>query len=103
MAQTHHLKIRMSQRGIRKNIVELVRAYGRVVGNQVRLDVADARVLLADTRELQRLAIQVIDKGGVVVVEVDGVPVTTFNSRSYRRGQVRRRTKARARRPEGYL
>lgn len=102
MAQTHHLKVRMSQRGIRKNIVDLVRDYGRIVGDQRRLDIADARILLAEARELQRLALQVIDKGGVVVVEVDGVAVTTFNTRSYRRGPARRKTMARARRPEGY-
>lgn len=103
MAQTHHLMVRMAQRGIRKNIVDLVLAYGRPVGDQIRLDKADAEALLADARAVQRLALQVIDKGGVVVVEVDGVAVTAYNSSSYQRGPARRKTRGRARRPERYL
>lgn len=102
MAETHHIKIRMNQRGIRKNVVDLVRAHGRPVGDKIRLDVAEAQALLQEAREIQRLALQVIDKGGVVVVEVDGVALTTYNSRSQRPGPARRRIKARARRPEGY-
>lgn len=102
MAETHHIKIRMNQRGIRKNVVDLVQAYGRPVGDKIRLDVAEAQALLDDAREIQRLALQVIDKGGVVVVEVDGVAITVYNSRSQRAAPSRRRIKARARRPEGY-
>lgn len=102
MTYTDHIKARMSQRGIPKTLVDLVRTHGRIDGDKLRLDVDDAQALLDQAREIQRLALKIIDKGGVVVVERDGVAVTTYNSGGRRAGPARRRIKTRARRPEGY-
>jgi hypothetical protein len=81
--QTRHMQARMSQRGIPGELVRLVRQYGRYEQDRLVLNRNDLRGLLGEARDFQRLLLKALDKGGVVVVESDGVLVTTYNADSF--------------------
>lgn len=96
MHATHHFKTRMTQRGITRDMIDLTLLYGEehpehqdrtVFGRRqaVRLLEDKQRRLRAKEREVSearqelKLLKRLIDKGGVVVVEVDAALLTTFN------------------------
>lgn len=91
MAQSRHAKARMSQRGIRSDMVELVSQFGAVEGDRLVLDCRQLDLLVAELRRIERTALKVRDKGGVVVIEAGGTLVTTYNCNSYDRRAARRR------------
>jgi hypothetical protein len=96
MHTTHHFKTRMTQRGITQQLIDLTLLYGeehpehqdrtvfgRRLASQLLADKqrqlrAKERQMAADRRELQLLK-QLIDKGGVVVVEAGATLITTYN------------------------
>jgi len=82
---TKHFQARMSQRGIPGDLVELVRRYGRDDQDRLILDRKDVRRLLDGVRDLQRVVMKALDKGGVVVVEANGALITAYNVDSYDR------------------
>lgn len=69
----------MSQRGIPRELVDLVYQFGREEQDKIVLDGRDLRSLLDAVRCLQRTVIKAIDKGGVAVVEAEGALLTTYN------------------------
>jgi hypothetical protein len=73
----------MSQRGIPGELVELVQQHGRDEQGKLVLNRRDLRSLLNAVRELQRVVIKALDKGGVVVVEAEGALITTYNVDSF--------------------
>lgn len=76
---TKHMAARMSQRGIPRELVDLVYHYGREDDDRVVLDSRALRSLLDAARHLQRTVLKALDKGGVVVVESRGSLLTTYN------------------------
>jgi hypothetical protein len=80
---TKHLQARMSQRGITGELVSLVRQYGRDDQDRLILNRRDLHDLLDGVRNLQRVVLKALDKGGVVVVEADGAVITTYNVESF--------------------
>ena len=87
MSHTRHMQRRMSQRGIKTELVELAmqlgypRHDGKVVLNR--------KALLTFIDELTRLrskALDAVKRGGLVVVAVDGRMITTYRMDSYQRG-----------------
>lgn len=74
----------MNQRGITMEMVNLVMQFGAVEGDRYVLNRDGAVYLLNKLRKLQRVAMQVIDKKGVVVVAAnDEHFVTTYNLESF--------------------
>jgi hypothetical protein len=89
----------MSQRGITGDMIELAIRFGTLDGDRIVLGRKELGRLIAEVRDIERVAMKAIDKGGVVVVEAGGNLVTTYNRDSFDR---RIRQRHRARRPHGY-
>ena len=83
---TKHFRSRMAQRGISGDLVDLVRRYGRDDQDRLILSRKDLRGLLDEVRDLQRVVMKALDKGGLVVVEADGALITTYNFDGGRNG-----------------
>jgi SOS response regulatory protein OraA/RecX len=79
MQQTQHLKQRMSQRGISREMVELVLAHGVPEQDKYVLGRKEALRLLEDFQRSERLLKKILDKGGVVVVADGDALITTYN------------------------
>ena len=88
---TKHMQARTSQRGIPGDLVDLVRQFGRDDHDRLVLNRKDLRGLLNEVRGLERVVMKALDKGGVVVVEVDGALIAAYNADSFdeRRAHVR--------------
>ena len=86
MAKTRHISARMSQRGIKQAMVNLVLDYGVPVQDRVVLNRKGAKSLLVHLDELRKVAVEAYEKGGhVVVVGADNALITTYRLDSYRR------------------
>lgn len=79
MHTTRHFVQRMSQRGVSRDMVEVVRDFGVPEGDKLVLGQRDAgkaiEVLMRQLRVLKRIQ----DKGGLVVVESGESLITTYN------------------------
>jgi hypothetical protein len=81
MARTRHFKARTSQRGIRQGLVDLtLRCFGEDNHDKRGLGEKALQRLLDELRELERKVIRAMDKGGLVVVEVNGALVTAYRA-----------------------
>jgi hypothetical protein len=85
MAKTRHIGRRMSQRGIKQALVELTLQFGEDSDDKCILGRRGLQQLVDELRDLQRTAMQALDKGGVIVVQADGHLITTYNLDSYDR------------------
>jgi hypothetical protein len=79
MPLTLHATQRMSQRGIPRRLVDFALLHGRVEGDRHVLDRRETQRVVDELREQLRIALRVLDKGGVTVVEGDGQVITTYN------------------------
>lgn len=79
MRLTQHSRHRMSQRGIPQRLVAFALRHGRIEGDRHILDRRETRRVVEALREELRLAMHVLDKGGVTVVEDSGDVITTWN------------------------
>jgi hypothetical protein len=99
---TKHLGVRMSQRGITSDMIDLVLAYGENRQDKVVLCRKAAMKLVARLDGAQRAtALKVLDKGGLVVVEKEGSLLTAYNLNSFDRRK-RGGTRPSPRRPRAY-
>lgn len=80
MRLTLHSRHRMSQRGIPQRLVQFALQHGRVEGDRHVLDRREAKRVVESLQSELRLAMHVLDKGGVTVVEDGGGVVTTWNT-----------------------
>lgn len=85
MTKTRHMQARMSQRGIRQELITLTERFGEPVQDKIVLNRKGIQTLLEELRELQRVAMRALDKGGVVVVESGEALITTYNLDSHDR------------------
>lgn len=76
---THHLDQRMNQRGIPRELVDFTLKYGEWEGDRCVLNRKAIQTLLDHCDKVRRVALRAMDKGGVVVVEVGGAEITTYN------------------------
>lgn len=79
MKTTLHAQQRMSQRGVNREMVELVLNYGRLEQDKFILGRKEAQNLLDSFQRMERQLKKVMDKGGVVVVAKDNALITTYN------------------------
>jgi len=104
MILTHHIKSKMSQRGINKEMLELASLYGKKQRDQILLNRQRIKLLLKKVdyfraalrgeknvrlrskrlNILRKLALKVHDKGGITLVMVDGICITSYNTNSRR-------------------
>lgn len=80
MSKTRHLQTRMSQRGIKKELIDLALSFGELDGDRFVLGKRSLKQLLEELRDLERQTKQALDKGGVVVVEAGGKLITTYRA-----------------------
>lgn len=79
MEITLHALQRMSQRGVSRDMVELVLEYGRITHDKATLGRKDAQELLVRMQRQMRVLKKILDKGGVVVVAENDKLITTYN------------------------
>lgn len=83
MSRTRHFKARMSQRAIKKELVNLTLKFGDQNGDKVILNKSGGKKLLEELRNLEKITKALIDKGGVVVIESNGDLITTYRVDSF--------------------
>ena len=111
MILTHHIKRKMSQRGINKNMIDIVSLYGKhqrdkIFMNRQRIKLLLKKVdfyrrtqrgknrdklVLKNLNTLRKHVLKIEDKGGITLVMVDGISITTYNTNSFK--HKRRRVK----------
>jgi len=75
---TKHAEIRMNQRGISKEMIELTLEYGQCIKDKVILNSNDIKKLLLKVSKLiKSKLLKIMDKGGLVVVLSDDYAVIT--------------------------
>lgn len=79
MHATQHIQQRMSQRGVSRDMVELVLDHGRIEQDRYILGRKEASRRLEMLRRESQLLKKVLDKGGVVVVAEGDALITTYN------------------------
>jgi hypothetical protein len=79
MRLTHHSRQRMSQRGIPQRLVSFALHHGRIEGDRHILDRRETIRIVESLQADLRLAMHVLDKGGITVVEDGGGIITTWN------------------------
>lgn len=79
MRLTLHSRHRMSQRGIPQRLVSFALQHGRIEGDRHVLDRREALRVVESLQDELRLAMRVLDKGGITVVQADGGVITTWN------------------------
>ena len=82
MQPTQHIKQRMSQRGISKEMVNLVIAHGVIQGDKYVVGRKEARQRLLELDSERRVLTKILDKGGVEVVTEGNFLITTYNRNS---------------------
>ncbi len=79
MQTTKHIQQRMSQRGVSRDMVELVLNHGTLEQDKYVLGRKEALSLLDSLQREERLLKKILDKGGVVVVADGDALITTYN------------------------
>ena len=82
MQPTRHIKQRMSQRGISKEMVNLVIAHGVIQGDKYVVGRKEALQLIRELDNERRVLTQILDKGGVEVVTEGDALITAYNRNS---------------------
>lgn len=75
---TKHMTVRMNQRGIFKDLVDLALQFGEPDGDKVRLGRKEIDLLLSNLDALRSRALKARDKGGLVVVAVGERLITAY-------------------------
>lgn len=89
MAKTKHIHKRMSQRGIKSRLVDLVSQFGVDQDDKVVLTRKNVEALLGAVDDLKRQLLEVHSKGGLAVVEQGGYQITAYALDSYSRRKQR--------------
>lgn len=75
---THHMDVRMNQRGITADLVNFALEHGEWKGDRCRLDRKGLKRLIANIDQTRSVAIRALDKGGLEVIEADARLITTY-------------------------
>ncbi len=85
MAKTRHIQERMSHRGIKQAMVDLVLNFGKPKGDRVILNRKGIDAFLEELEQMKKNALKARERGGLVVVNVNGSLLTTYSLDSYKR------------------
>lgn len=89
MAKTKHIQKRMSQRGIKSEMLDIVAKYGAWNGDKCILTRKACMDLLTELADLKKKIAKASERGGYVLVEQNGVQITTYAVDSYSRNKSR--------------
>ena len=84
MNATEHMKQRMAQRGINREMVNLVLDFGTPKHDKFILSRDEAQEQLRELQQAMRVLKKILDKGGVTVVTEGDALITTYNCNSRR-------------------
>ena len=85
MSKTRHIQQRMSQRGIKEEMLELVERFGVWQGDKCIVNRKACSTILKEIDTLRKKVIKLQEKGGLVLVHDNGMDITTYPLDSYRR------------------
>ena len=77
---TYHAQVRINQRGITKDMIEIALDYGRFVKDKVIFGKREAKKLLnkfRKSKEMKSKLLKIMDKGGIVLV-IDNEIITAY-------------------------
>lgn len=80
MITTNHCLARMSQRGLPKQLLDLVLEFGKDKNDKVILDKKTTQKVINELDKLRSNLLKVKDKGGVTVVIDNDILVTAYNT-----------------------
>lgn len=89
MAKTRHIQKRMSQRGIRKEMLDIVTRYGIWDGDKCILNRKACLALLGEIEQLKKHIAKASERGGYVLVAKGEYEITTYALDSYSRAKSR--------------
>jgi len=69
----------MSQRGLSKRLLDLVLEFGKNKGDKLILNKKTAQKVIDEIDSIRKELLQVMDKGGVIVVLDNDTLITTYN------------------------
>lgn len=75
---TLHMDVRMNQRGITADLVDLALEYGEWEGDRCRLGSRTLKQIIEEMDRKRAMMLKALDKGGIVVVEAAGSEITTY-------------------------
>ena len=78
MRLTEHLKQRLSQRGIKHSMMNLVLQFGKQSGDKCVLNRKAIDALLTELEKVKKDALKMRERGGVVLVKVDDTLITSY-------------------------
>jgi len=85
MHTTNHSLVRMSQRGLTKQLIDLVAKFGNGYGDKLVLNKKSTQKAIAELDKMRKQLIKIMDKGGVTIVMEDDILITAYNTNSFRR------------------
>lgn len=83
MRTTHHMQVRMNQRGMNQTIVDMVLAHGESDDDRITMSKRKCQMLIEDLKLQQKALESIARKGGVCVVEAGGALITTYRANSF--------------------
>jgi hypothetical protein len=90
MQKTAHSDIRMNQRGITAEMIDLVMDYGEPEGDKVTLSAKACRKTIEALKQTQKKLEHAIKKGGLTVVTCGDTVITTYRANSFSVGAAKR-------------
>lgn len=85
MLSSNHCKVRMSQRGLPKRLIDIVLEFGSSSGDKLTLNKKSTQKLIDEIDMVRKDLLKVMDKGGVTVVVDDDTLITAYNVKSKKR------------------
>lgn len=78
MRLSEHFKQRLSQRGIKHSMMNLVLQFGKQSGDKCVLNRKAIDALLTELEKVKKDVLKMRERGGVVVVKVDDTLITGY-------------------------
>lgn len=85
MSRTRHMQRRMSQRSIGDKCVETMKTFGHRSGDKIIFNKKACQDVMTNLRSLLNTVQKMYERGGFVMVDVNGTEITTYALDSYRR------------------
>ena len=85
MAKTRHIQHRMSQRGIKSEMLDVVQQFGTWNGDKCILNRQACNDVLTELDRIKRSVLKMKERGGLVLVQERGTDITTYDLDSYKR------------------
>ena len=85
MCKTRHIQQRMSQRGIKEEMLKIAISFGKKQQDKIILNRKSIDSLLSELEKMKKNAIKLRERGGLMVIDVNDYLVTTYALDSYKK------------------